>query len=221
MSTQETFIQQIAPLIQKYAKQYGIKVASPIIAQACLESAYGKSGLAKFHNYFGMKTGPGWKGASVSMKTKEEYTQGLVEVDAAFRAYPNMDEGVKGYFEFISKPRYSNLKTAVNAEQYLILIKNDGYATSSWYVQNTLAVVDKYNLRKYDAEVAPELVSVNYFVELTANVNLRSSFSAESVPLLPQPLPKRMVLKITHECDGWGKVGNIDGWICLKYSKKI
>ena len=201
MSTQETFIQQIAPLIQKYAKQYGIKVASPIIAQACLESAYGKSGLAKFHNYFGMKTGPGWKGASVSMQTKEEYTQGLVNVTADFR--------------------YANLKTAVNAEQYLILIKNDGYATSSKYVQNNLAVVDKYNLRKYDAEVAPELVSVNYFVELTANVNLRSSFSAESVPLLPQPLPKRMVLKITHECDGWGKVGNIDGWICLKYSKKI
>ena len=221
MGKQEAFIQQIAPIVQKYAKQYGIKVASPIIAQACLESAYGQSGLAKFHNYFGMKTGSGWTSASVSMKTKEEYTQGLVEVTATFRGYPDMDSGVKGYFDFISSKRYANLKTAVNAEQYLILIKNDGYATSSKYVQNNLAVVDKYNLRKYDNDIAPELVPVNYLVELTANVNLRSSFSKESVPLLSQPLPKRMVLKITHECEGWGKVGNIDGWICLQYAKKI
>lgn len=221
MGTQEQFIQQVAPLIQKYAKQYGIKVASPIIAQACLESAYGKSGLAKYHNYFGMKTGSGWTGPSVSMNTKEEYTQGLVNVKAAFRVYASMDEGIKGYFDFISTKRYTNLKTAVNAEQYLILIKNDGYATSSKYVQNNLAVVDKYNLRKYDTEIAPEVVPVNYLVELTANVNLRTSFSKESVPVLTQPLPQRMVLKITHECDGWGKVGNIDGWICLQYAKKI
>lgn len=46
------FIQTIAPLVQKYAPKYGIKVASPIIAQACLESGYGTSKKAKFHNYF-------------------------------------------------------------------------------------------------------------------------------------------------------------------------
>ena len=34
------FINKVAPLVQKYAKEYGYKVASPIIAQACLESGY-------------------------------------------------------------------------------------------------------------------------------------------------------------------------------------
>ena len=53
--TQQEFIETIAPLVQKYAPLYNIQVASPIIAQACLESAYGTSFKAKYHNYFGLK----------------------------------------------------------------------------------------------------------------------------------------------------------------------
>ena len=156
MGTQETFIMQIAPLVQKYAKQYGIKVASPIIAQACLESAYGKSGLAKYHNYFGMKAGKNYSGSSVKMKTKEEYQKGvLTEIYADFRTYPDMDAGVKGYFDFISTNRYSNLKTATTAEQYLTFIKLDGYATSNSYVKSCMSVVNKYNLKMYDTGLAP------------------------------------------------------------------
>ena len=50
--TQEQFIAEVAKYVQKYALQYGIKVYSPIIAQACLESAYGTSELAvNAHNY--------------------------------------------------------------------------------------------------------------------------------------------------------------------------
>ena len=156
MGTQETFIMQIAPLIQKYAKLYGYKVASPIIAQACLESRYGQSGLAKYHNYFGMKAGKNYSGPSVKMKTKEEYQKGvLTEIYANFRTYPDMDAGVKGYFDFISTNRYANLKTATTAEQYLTFIKLDGYATSNSYVKSCMNVVNKYNLKMYDTGVVP------------------------------------------------------------------
>lgn len=156
MGTQETFIMQIAPLIQKCAKLYGYKVASPIIAQACLESAYGKSGLAKYHNYFGMKAGKNYSGPSVKMKTKEEYQKGvLTEIYANFRTYSDMDSGVKGYFDFISTNRYANLKTATTAEQYLTFIKLDGYATSNSYVKSCMSVVNKYNLKMYDTGVVP------------------------------------------------------------------
>ena len=149
----KTFISEIAPYIVAYAKKYGYKVASPIIAQACLESAYGTSKLASiYHNYFGMKCGTSWKGASVNMATKEEYTVGtLTDVRANFRAYDSMDAGVKGYFDFISAKRYANLKTATTAEEYLELIKADGYATSSTYVKNNMTVVNKYNLTEWDS----------------------------------------------------------------------
>ena len=59
MSQQEDFIATIGPFCQKYAKKYGFKVASPAIAQACLESGYGTSPKAKHHNYFGLKYRPG------------------------------------------------------------------------------------------------------------------------------------------------------------------
>ena len=53
--TKQEFIKTIAPYCQKYSKKYGFKVASPAIAQACLESGYGTSNKANYHNYFGLK----------------------------------------------------------------------------------------------------------------------------------------------------------------------
>ena len=146
------FIKEIAPIIQKYAKQYGYKVASPIIAQACIESAFGTSSLGKrYHNYFGMKCGSSWKGKSVNLATKEEYKPGtLTSIKANFRAYDSMDEGVNGYFVFVSSKRYSNLKEATTPKEYLEMIKADGYATSSAYVNTNMSCINKYDLTKYD-----------------------------------------------------------------------
>ena len=165
MTSQEQFIWQIAPLIQKECKERGYKVASPIIAQACLESAYGASLLSsKYHNYFGMKTGSSWRGKSVNLKTKEEYTVGtLTTISDNFRVYDSMEEGVKGYFDFISTKRYSNLRTASSPKEYLEMIKADGYATSSKYVNSCMNVVLTYRLDKYDEghyfkPVTPEII---------------------------------------------------------------
>lgn len=151
-SQTKAFIDAIAPIIQEYAKQYGYKLASPIIAQACLESNYGQSKLASvYHNYFGMKCGSSWKGKSVNLQTKEEYSYGVITtIKDNFRVYDNMMDGVKGYFEFISKSRYSNLKSATTPQEYLERIKADGYATSSSYVTNNMNVILKHDLTKYD-----------------------------------------------------------------------
>lgn len=149
------FLAEIGPMIQKVAKERGYLVCSPIIAQACIESAYGTSSLAyKYHNYFGMKCGSSWKGKSVNLTTKEEYTVGtLTTIKDNFRVYDSMEEGVNGYFDFISTSRYSKLKTATTAFEYLSYIKQAGYATSSSYVNTCYNVVKKYNLvSKYDEE---------------------------------------------------------------------
>lgn len=145
------FIAKIAPIIQKEAKARGYQVCSPVIAQACCESRYGFSGLAKYHNYFGLKCGSSWKGASVNMATKEEYTPGtLTSIRDNFRAYPNMEEGVKGYYDFISAKRYANLKSATTPREYLERIKADGYATSSTYVNTNMNYILKHDLTKWD-----------------------------------------------------------------------
>ena len=155
----ESFIEKIAYYVQQYGPQYDIRVVSPIIAQACIESAFGKSKLsAEYHNYFGLTCGTGWTGRSVSMKTWEEYTPGVkTDITQNFRVYDSMAAGVKGYFEFLQYPRYKNLKGVTDPQKYLELIKKDGYATASNYVSANMAIIKQYNLTKYDSTAVSAL----------------------------------------------------------------
>lgn len=153
-SQAKNFIANIAPLMQAEAKKRGYQIVSTAIAQAVIEGAAGTSLLARqYHNHFGLKCGKNWKGASVNLKTKEEYKVGtLTTIKDNFRAYPNDAEGVKGYYDFINTSRYANLKTATTAKQYAEYLKKDGYATSSSYVNTLVSTVSKYGLEKYDGE---------------------------------------------------------------------
>ena len=153
------FIEQIANCVEKYAYVYGIEVHSPIIAQAIVESGWGKSSLAsKYHNYFGLKCGSSWKGKSVNMATKEEYKVGtLTNIRDNFRVYDSMEDGVKGYFDFINTRRYANLKGVRSPEEYVRRIKADGYATSSKYVDTILRVISDNQLTRFDNKVGDNM----------------------------------------------------------------
>ena len=148
----EAFIQKVAEKVSKYAPLYGISVHSPIIAQAIIESGWGKSGLAsKYHNYFGLKCGSSWKGKSVNMATKEEYKVGTItNIRDNFRVFEDFDDGIRGYFEFINTSRYANLKGVKNPEDYVRRLKADGYATSSKYVDNIMRVIRDNKLTRFD-----------------------------------------------------------------------
>ena len=152
-NTQE-FINCIAPLVKKYAPDWGVKVYSPIIAQAILESASGESSLGKvYNNYFGLKCGTLWTGKSVNLRTGEEYTPGsYTTISANFRVFDSMEEGVEGYFIFLfqNRTRYNNLIGETDPYEYLVKIKADGYATSSKYVQNVYNVIKYYDLTRFD-----------------------------------------------------------------------
>ena len=148
----ESFIQKVAEKVSKYAPLYGISVHSPIIAQAIIESGWGKSGLAsKYHNYFGLKCGSSWKGKSVNMTTKEEYKVGtMTNIRDNFRVFDDFDDGIRGYFEFTNTSRYANLKGVKNPEEYVRRLKADGYATSSKYVDNIMRVIRDNKLTRFD-----------------------------------------------------------------------
>lgn len=188
------FIETIGPIIQEEAKARGYKVASAIVAQACIESGYNTSLLSmKYHNYFGMKCGSSWKGPSVNLATKEEYNSVLVNIRDNFRCYPDLISGVKGYFDFISTSRYANLKGAATAQEYLELIKRDGYATSSSYVNTCMNVVNRYGLdTKFDVFYAPSFP--------LPTTTLKRGSRGEDVKWLQQKLTEKGYL-----------VGTIDG----------
>ena len=174
--SREDFISQVAEIVSREASSRGYKFPSAIIAQACIESNFGESLLAsKYHNYFGMKCGSSWTGSSVNMKTNEEIKGSLISIKDNFRTYANMEDGIKGYFDFISKSRYYNLKSATSSRDYLEKIKADGYTTSSTYVDTVYNIVEKYNLTRFDtgSNIAAYNVGDNYILQ--ANVNVRTS----------------------------------------------
>ena len=154
MNTTE-FIEKIGAYVQKYAPAYGICVHSPIIAQAVLESARGTSELAvKANNYFGLKYKPGRCPTATGSYTKvgsEQKADGTyTSASMQWSRFPNMDACVHGYFDFINISRYANLKGVTDPETYLKNIKADGYATSLRYVDNLMAVIQNYNLTRFD-----------------------------------------------------------------------
>lgn len=164
------FINYIAPMIRSEAKRRGFKICSTIIAQAIIEGAAGTSTLAKtYHNHFGMKCGKSWKGKSVNLKTKEEYTVGtLVTIKDNFRVYDSDEAGVSGYFDFVSAPRYANLKECANYKQYAEFLKADGYATSSSYIQTLCNTVTKYDLTRWDeSEEVPQHIQKRRTIKWT------------------------------------------------------
>lgn len=154
---QKQFINSIGYIIQEEAKQREYNFPSAILAMACLESNYGVSLLsARWFNFFGMKCGSAWKGESVNLATKEEYTVGtLTSIRDNFRVYKSMEGGVIGFFDFISTKRYANLKNATSAREFLEMIKADGYCTSSTYVSSCMNIISRHDLERYDSEVIP------------------------------------------------------------------
>ena len=221
-----SFISQIGPIVQKYAALYGYRFPSAIIAQACIESAYGTSSLAyRYHNYFGIKWWRGCGRSAVNLQTKEEYSPGvLTSVKSGFAVGKDMEDGVKMYFEFIQRnSRYNNLKSAVSSKNYIELIRADGYATSSTYVTTVWNVVCTQNLGRFDKQAAPTPVSYAGVVTASAlNVRTAPSTAAGIMQVADHNfiLPKGICVAIDAELDGWGRLASIPGWVSLQYIRK-
>lgn len=151
------FIETIATFVIRYAPLYGIKVYSPIIAQAILESSYGTSELAvNAHNYFGLKYRENRCKTCIGIyyKVGNEQNADGSYVSSAMQwcKFEGMEQGVIGYFDFINISNYANLKGVTNYRKYLDNIKVDGYATSLNYVDNLINVIETWDLTQYDEE---------------------------------------------------------------------
>ena len=143
------------------------------------------------------------------MKTQEEYTPGtLTTISDNFRVYDSMEDGIRGYFEFIQLSRYQNLRGITDPEKYLETIRADGYATSSSYVENSMKLIRQYGLTKYDEG---EKRTMGKTAESVLNVmrgwlgfNESNGKFKEIIDLYNsvKPLPRGYTVKYTDEwCD--------------------
>lgn len=182
-NAQKAFCNLIYNQLREYAPKYNIYCYSAIIAQAIIESNWGKSELsAKYYNYFGLKCGSNWDGKSVNMTTHEEYTRGSVTtIKDNFRVYSGVPDGVKGYLQFINTKRYANLKNVYDYKTYIQNIKADGYATASNYVSTLIKTVEKYGLQAYDPmsddyKIALDVIAGKYGNGATRKMKLGSKY---------------------------------------------
>ena len=153
-SEQLSFIEKIGKAAQSYYNEYNI-LPSLVIAMAIKESGWGKSQLAaKNHNYFGMKwtTKCGTKYVEYYTKEYDKTTGKYVTIKAKFRSYDTMEEGIKGFYAFLtSYKRYYNLIGELNPKEACIKIAADGWATAPNYGTSLYNdYVLKYNLVAYN-----------------------------------------------------------------------
>lgn len=128
--------------------------ASVTIAQAILESDWGRSLLSKKgQNYFGIKahSGPGPAGI-INMNTWEVLGGVNVTVRDGFKAYHNLWESVMDHGRFLAgNSRYARaFNHANNPIEFARQIHLAGYATDPAYTTKLVNLMQKFNLFQYD-----------------------------------------------------------------------
>lgn len=156
MTEQELFIDKIKD--GAIAGWYEGKILPSVtIAQACLESGWGKSELAKNAcNLFGIKAKDDWKGDKYLVKTAEyDKNNKKFYIDAYFREYRNWQESLVDHAKFFHNPewRKENYKGVIGETDYKKACKalqSAGYATSQSYASQLIGLIEMYHLDKYD-----------------------------------------------------------------------
>ena len=133
-------------------KSSGI-LASLTIAQAILESGWGKSGLTMAaNNLFGIKGT--YNGEGYTCKTQEWDGSKYITVDATFRKYPSWAESVADHSALFNRlDRYKNLRGLTDYKLACQYVREDGYATDPEYTNKLINLIEKYNLTAWDVKV--------------------------------------------------------------------
>lgn len=153
------FIEDIKDEAIKNYKTYKI-LPSITIAQAILESSWGKSDLAKiYNNLFGIKADSSWKGEYVILETFEFYD---TKIEDRFRVYSDKSQSIKDHAKFlVENPRYKKygLFEAKTYIEQANALQNAGYSTvednngQKRYAKDLIELIRQYNLQLIDSKV--------------------------------------------------------------------
>lgn len=157
-SSNQQFINDVAPHAMRVAGKNNL-YASVMIAQAILESGYGRSTLAgpPNHNLFGIKGY--YNGQSVNMPTQEFYNGKYVTINDNFRKYPSYSESFEDNARVIKTTSFypgtyyyagawkENARTYRDATRAL----TGTYATDPSYNIKLNNLIETHNLTRYDS----------------------------------------------------------------------
>jgi hypothetical protein len=152
---QQAFLDTAGGAARSVAARTGVP-ASITVAQAILESDWGRSALAReANNYFGIKAiGSLGSDGVVWMATSEYDPSGeLYQTLSAFRAYKSLTDSMSDYDRLlVTDSRYSAVMQATNdPKQFAALLVQAGYSTDPTYADKLVALMDRYDLYRLDA----------------------------------------------------------------------
>ncbi len=131
---QEAFVGRLLPSVRAVAGRLGVDPLM-LIAQAALETGWGRHMVQGSNNLFNIKADSRWQGPAVATQTLEYYQGRPVKETAQFRRYPSLMHSLDDYARFISQsPRYADaLRQAADSEAYITGLQQAGYATDPAY----------------------------------------------------------------------------------------
>lgn len=187
----EAYIETWKDLCISHSQEYGIP-ASIKLAQAIIESRYGKSELAtNGNNHFGIKCHKGWNGQEIYM---DDDLPG-----ECFRKYKDAGESFRDHSEFLTTRSRYDFLFSIDIKDYKAWaygLKTAGYATNPEYANILIRLIEQYELYQYDApQKAPPAV-----VTTQADQNLLEAYKQLFVYFAPGEGGRRVYLNNHLKC---------------------
>ena len=142
------YIENYKEIAKKNMKDFGIP-SSICLGQGILESGAGTGPLSSLaNNHFGIKCHQDWTGASV--KYDDDSAQ------ECFRKYNQASESYNDHALFLKGRKWYEPLFKLDKGDYRSWakgLKAAGYATDPKYPEKLIAIIERYHLNQYDAEV--------------------------------------------------------------------
>jgi peptidoglycan hydrolase FlgJ len=151
------FVQQHGEAARRAEAETGIPAAF-MVAQAAHETGWGRKEIrngdgSPSFNLFGIKAGPGWKGATTEITTTEYVNGQPRKMVQSFRAYGSYAESFADYARLMkNSPRYQNVVAAAStgagagdaraAQGFAQGLQRAGYATDPAYADKLGRVIN-------------------------------------------------------------------------------
>ena len=147
--TNKEFIEFVGENARRAKAATGVP-ASVTVAQAIVETGWGKHTIGEAKNLFGIK-GRGPAG-SVRAPTREYINGKWITVDADFAKYDSFEQSITEHARFfLRNRRYAPaLKFKDDPDAFAREIHKAGYATAPNYAEKLIALMRQHNLYRFD-----------------------------------------------------------------------
>ena len=164
--------------------------ASITLAQACLESGFGTSRLAREgNNHFGIKCH--------DYRGRKMYVDDDIK-DDCFRVYDRVEDSFQDHSDFLRfRSRYAFLfdLDPTDYKGWAYGLKAAGYATDPQYAVRLIDLIERYGLQQYDTAVSPDELPVTPVVaKLPEQVELKESSPLYKISLQREILKRNNVM---------------------------